>query len=126
MAGMISTRRRLPNDGSSRDLQEVGVHAEASIAALLGVELRRDNVVAGDDRCEVHAVFGLADHNGWIRGLRIVRVYEVEVRAVGDTIEYWVRPDDSHLVPAHVGHLETVGEADDAAGQDSEALVLAS
>src|SRR5213593_2108911 len=88
--------------------KEVRVHAEARLAALLGVELCGDNVVAGDNRCEVHAVIGLSNHDLSISGRGVIRMNEVEIRAVGYTLEYWVVLDDPHLVPAHVGDFKAV------------------
>src|SRR5436309_3960017 len=108
MAGMISTLGGLSNAGSRGDLQKVGVHAQPRLAALLGVELRGDNVVAGYHRRECHAVLGLSDHDVWISGLGVVRMHEVEVGAVVDTLKNRVLLDDPHLVPAHVGDFKAV------------------
>ena len=50
-------------------------------AALLGVELRGDDVVARDHGAELDAVVGDAEHVGGIVGRAVVRVHEVEVPA---------------------------------------------
>src|SRR5207249_2055760 len=47
-------------------------------------------------------------HDVWISGLGVVRMHEVEVGAVVDTLKNRVLLDDPHLVPAHVGDFKAV------------------
>ena len=53
-------------------------------AALLGVELRGDDVVVGDDRAELDAVLGRARARRRGRRVGVVRVHEVAVARVGE------------------------------------------
>src|SRR5476651_4569 len=103
IAGMISMggRDRLRIPGG-----EIAEEREPRGAAFLGMELRRENVIAGDrrgkgvriprrSRCE--RVFGR---------LAVVAVHEVEAAAVGDALPQRMRNELPHLVPAHVRNLE--------------------
>src|SRR5437773_5624689 len=122
LAGMISYRLSLGRLSHARCrcyLQKVGVHPQPRLPALLGVELRGDNVVAGYHRRECHAVLGLSDHDVWISGLGVVRMHEVEVGAVVDTLKNRVLLHDPHLVPPHVGDFKAVREPHDTARQNA-------
>ena len=58
--------------------------AQPELAALLRVELGRDQVLARDDGAELGRVRGDAEHVGGIGGRAVVRVHEVEVPLVGE------------------------------------------
>src|SRR5262249_3502208 len=68
------------------DPREIGVQAQAQVGALLWMELRRHDIVLGDDGGELDSVLGDTKCGVRIR-LRVVRVHEVEVAAARDTVE---------------------------------------
>src|SRR3954454_1863010 len=70
---LFSLAQRLP--------QEIAVKAQSRCATLLRVELRRNDVVLTEDTREGHPVVGLAHYPAAVFGVRIVAVYEIEVRA---------------------------------------------
>src|SRR3990170_3219255 len=127
MAGMISMSdgAASAHRGAGCQPEEVLVHAQAGGAALLRVELRGHHVVAADHGGERHAVLRLPDDDRGVIGPGVVRVHEIEVRAVRDVVENRVWLHDAHPVPAHVGHLEAVRQAHHPAREDAQAGVFA-
>ena len=98
---------------------------EAERAALLGVELRGDDVVARDHRAELEAVVGDAEHVGSVGGRAVVGVHEVVVperrQGAGDRVV----AREPHLVPPDLGHPPVGREAPHRARHPTEAVGVA-
>ena len=63
--------RSMAEKGSRLPLQEIRDQRETEFLALLGMELRPDDVVARDDRGDGAAVVGFGDEIGAVRRLRV-------------------------------------------------------
>src|SRR6266536_2463970 len=87
------------------DAREVRIQPQAQVGTLLGMELRRDDIFARDDRGELDAVLG--DAEGRFRiWLGVVRVHEVEVAAARDAVQQRVVVFEPDVVPADLRHLQ--------------------
>src|SRR5688572_3953669 len=91
------------------------------------MELRRENVIAGDGGGKGASVVGAAGGEARLRGLAVVTVHEIEARAVGYAPPEGMGTDLPDLVPAHVRHLDAgrpaLGrdlEPDDASAQEGQ------
>src|SRR5438105_4814002 len=65
---------------------EVAEELEAGGGAFLGVEPRRENVIAGDCRGKGGTVARLAGGNGALGRRAVIAVHEIEAAAVGDAV----------------------------------------
>src|SRR5215813_1991864 len=105
------------------DAREVGVQPQAQVCALLGMELRRDHVIAGDDGGELHTVLGDTEGRLLVR-LGVVRMHEVEVTTARHALDKGVVVLEADVVPADLWHLETWRwrKATNGSRQDGKAL----
>src|SRR5229473_1550400 len=101
--------------------REVGEEPEAEAPALLGVELRGDDVVARDDGAELDAVLASPERVRVHTRVGVIGVDEVVVAPVGEPAGDRVPASEAHLVPADLGDALAVGEATDPAGKPAEA-----
>ena len=99
---------------AKRDAQEVVEQQAAGGAALLGMELRRHDVVARDDRGKALAVVARRDRRVGLRDP--VRVQKVRPRAGGDAVDERMCALDQQVVPTHVRDAGRSGEAADFTG----------
>ena len=108
--------------------QEVGEQREAGALALLGVELHREEPLAGDGGRELPAVLARAGDDRVVAGTHVVAVHEIEALGVVDAVPQRVVQPLTHPVPPHVRDLETSalgvdrirGKADRAAREPPE------
>ena len=112
---------------ASLQLGEVLQHAQAGRLALLRMELHGEKIVAPDPRAERGGIVGFGGDDRCVLRHDVIRVDEIEVRAVGDALEDRRAAVESQLVPAHVRHLVLARhvEPHDLARQDAEPFVLA-
>src|SRR5260221_1818861 len=73
------------------------------------MELRRENVIAGDGRGKGAGVLGRAGRERPVGWIAVVAVHEIEAARIVDALPERVRGDLPHLVPAHVGNLQAGG-----------------
>src|SRR5207247_2203220 len=79
---------------------EVVQHLQANSLALLRVELEGINVIARDDRGEIPAVVGRRAHDRCVARRAVVRVDEVGITRVWNTLKQGRAALDVNLVPA--------------------------
>src|SRR5258706_15475810 len=84
---------------------EVAKEREPRVAALLGMELRRENIIPRDGRGKGIGIVRLSRGDRTLGRLAIEAVHEIEPARVLDALPQRVRGDLAHLVPAHVGNL---------------------
>ena len=97
---------------------------KASGAALLGVKLSGDEVVAGKNAGESDAIVSHAPNARAVLRIGVVAVDEIKVGPVFDPVEDRMGPRLADAVPAHVRHLETSRKAPDTPRYDTETGVL--
>src|SRR6478609_9335673 len=97
---------RRPGSSSRCPVEEVAVERQAMGGALLGVELRRENVTCRQRRGKAAAVICFTDTVARVGRARIEAVNEIEVAGVGNAAPERVRARLDDLVPAHLRHLE--------------------
>src|SRR4030042_1640159 len=114
---------------ASSPAAEVGEDREPRPAALLRVELDRDEIPAGDGGAETDPVFGPPGRPGLIRRGRVVGVDEKEFRPFRDSGEDRVVLTEGHPVPPHVGDFQPLPaaskvrrEAPDLSGDEAKAV----
>src|SRR5271156_4823857 len=102
--GMI----RLASIGRRSEVQpaEVVEQPEAGRAALLEMELGRDYIAPRDRRCERYAVIRIGDDQRRIGRNRIIRIDEIEVRAIRYSCENRMGLRLAHAIPSDLRHLE--------------------
>src|SRR4051794_14199110 len=110
---------------TERVIEEVGVDAKPKLAALLRVELRGDQIIAGNHGCKLHSVVRLANYGGAVVGICVVAVDEIEIGSIGNAAEYRMRLELLDLIPTHVRHLLPAGQPANGAVQNVEAALLA-
>src|SRR5438128_2299613 len=86
------------------------------------MELRRENIIAGDGRDKGIRVARRGSRQRRQRGLAIEAVHEIEASAVGDALPQGMVGELPHLVPPHVRDLESLrlGQRTYAARQQGE------
>src|SRR5437867_187767 len=127
-AGTISNPMASSNAALPPSISHVGGEVleqpPAPPLALLGRELRREQCSPLHGRREGHPVRARGRAQRRVRGLRVVRVHEVEVGARRDPVEETQVAPMFHLVPPHVRNLEPGREAAHRARDHVEALAL--
>src|SRR5689334_9031977 len=104
IAGMISMECGAESRGIP--VGEIAEQLEPRDARFLGMELRRENIIAGDRRGKVVRIAGRCGGERGHARLAVEAVHEIEAAAVGDPPPQRVRPRLPDLVPAHVRNLE--------------------
>ena len=92
--------------------QEVGQQPQAGLGGLLGVELQPVERARGDRAHERTAVRRAGHDEALVRRSGGERVDEVEVRAVRDSVEERMRPDQLDRVPADVRQRRGILQGD--------------
>src|SRR5262249_31214833 len=114
--------------GSRLPLQKICNQRQAELLALLGVELRADDVVAPDDGRDRPAVIGFGDQIPALRRIERKGVHEIGVpplRPERQALDQWVPTQHIERIPAHVRNLQIrIARRDpiDFAGDPAEAF----
>src|SRR5207247_2561501 len=104
-----------------RQLDEVLQQLQANLLALLGMELRREEVLLPDRRRERFSVGRAGGNDGFVHRPRKKAVDEINVAAVRHAAEKGtLGPNDLDLVPADLGNLQSclLGKANDFASEN--------
>src|SRR5690606_28172909 len=123
------TMMRFESMGSASLLggtEETRDDAEPDGAALLRVELQREDRSSADDRRKLDAAVGRGPENDrLVLGHDVIAVDEVELASGGNVRERRVIRDDPNLVPTHVRdlspHARRELETFDASGKEAQA-----
>src|SRR5438270_9269505 len=103
IAGMMSMECGMESSGIPGD--EVTEECQPRDTAFLGMELRRENIIARDGRGKGVGIDGGRRGERRRRRLAVEAVHEIEAGSVGDAAPERVRCQLPHLVPAHVRDL---------------------
>lgn len=112
-------------------MYEIFIQLQTDIRAFFRMELRCENIVAGDSATEWRAIFRFTDHMIGLFRYGIKTVDEIKETLVGNTIpqRMWLALPD--LIPSHLGNFVTRSvflklavelESDDLAGQQAESF----
>src|SRR3990167_5786729 len=102
----------IPGGEILQQLQAVGM-------ALLRVELHGETRAIGQRRGEILAVMAATNHLLGIAGLDVVAVHEVEARQIRNIVPQRMLDRLTHLVPAHVRHLQLLAVLDHALAEEA-------